>query len=145
MLMNIRKILPIAILFLTMSFSSLSGCGAIQSGKVTNALEVVDKVINAAKVVCSTIDAFSKPSLSPKNEIKYPDVVNVEQCRDVVDKAIEYKESPQVNAVLLANECLIEHKGDTRAIAQCIDEINGWKILLDELEKAKVFQPPTNE
>ena len=121
---------------------SISGCGIIQDGKVKNALEVVDNVVKAANVVCSTIEVFSKPSSISSKQMNFPDVINVEQSKKVVNKAVEYRESPQVSAVLTSNDCIQENKGDSYAIAECIDGVDGWKLLLDSFEKAQVFKKP---
>lgn len=108
--------------FAVVAFFAMSqlGCIRIKAGKI---IDGVNTVIDVAETVCSASVLF---------EDRLP--VDPEKCATYINNAVELQQDGKVNALVSVARCVDKHKKDSVSVAQCVDDIDGWKVIIKELK-----------
>ena len=101
---------------------SLTGCSQIKTGKI---IDGINTAIDVAQLVCGAAALF--PDAPPA----------VEKCADYIGKASELRQDDRVVPFVKAAKCVDRYHGDSdkMALGQCVDDIDGWKVIVEELQK----------
>lgn len=99
---------------------ALSGCSQIKAGKI---IDGIDTAMDIAKTVCTVADVFVD-NAPPA----------VEKCGEYLNKAAEIRQDDRVLAFVQVARCVESNREDRAKMLQCIDDIDGWKIILEELK-----------
>jgi hypothetical protein len=100
---------------------SLTGCSKIKTGKI---IDGINTAIDVAELVCGAAALF--PDAPPA----------VEKCADYIDKAAKLKQDDRVVPFVKAAKCVDKYQDDAdkTALGQCVDDIDGWKVIVEELK-----------
>lgn len=126
--MKVQKfvsMLMIAVLAIFMA-AMVTGCSNVKKTKI---IDGVNQAIDVAGMVCSTAPLFSDKLSKP-----------AEKCSFILQKAIELKDGGKrtVGVFIDVSDCAKQYKSDKNinGLVQCVDEIDGAKLIIEEIEKS---------